>query len=433
MQIDHLVLLIGTNPLPNYVAAKYFLEGIKSVTTVYTRETFHIAQRLGTVLKKRHETLDYRLWGISDPGHALKIQQEIGNLSFNKEERVHLNYTGGTKNMAVHVYRTLVSQQQSGKISELSFSYLDAHDFKIKFDDGRSNTPDLRQEINITINDLLTLHGCILPEEKPKDKQEADDSPDWSKANKVLRQFIVKNQIYEFVLWKNQKIRWLFYDDNDRLRKPDFVLLSELKKSVRCEIYSGREEVHPFHQHALEVINAFPEKQAWRFKDGYLEIPDSEKAFKSRTGDFVKTILYLDGGWLEDYVFQVLIEKIEQEDLPFYLHRNVHVKKEHAGKDFEIDVMILNGYQLCGISITTTLKESLCKSKAFEILHRSQQMGGEEARSVLVTALKPDTALRIQEDLAVDTGGQPHLRILGGDSLAPKKLWEAIKQHILGE
>lgn len=430
MKIDHLVLLIGTNPLPNYVVGRYFLKDLKTVTAIYSRETYPIARRLEAVLKKYHQTLTYRLYSISDPGDAVKLHEDLGNLSFQEEEQVHLNYTGGTKNMAVHIYQTLLSRQQSGKIRELSFSYLDAHDFKIKFDDGRANTGDLRQQIKITINDLLGLHGCIQPEEKtPK---EADDSPDWSKANEVLRQFIVKNQIYEFVLWKNQKIRWLFYDDNDRLRKPDFVPLSELKKSVRCEIYSGREEVHPFHQYAMEVINAFPKQQAWDFKDGYLEIPDSEKAFKNRTGDFVKGILYLDGGWLEDYVFQVLMEEIDQEDLPFYLHRNVHVKKEQAGKDFEIDVMILNGYQLCGISVTTTLKESLCKSKAFEILHRSQQMGGEEARSVLVTALKPDTALRLQEDLAVDTGGQPHLRILGGDSLAPNKLWEAIKQHIVG-
>jgi hypothetical protein len=433
MDIDHLILLIGTNPVPNYVAAKHFLDGLKSITAVYSRDTFHIAQRLATVLKKRSEALDYRLCGISDPGHAIKIQEEIGSLTFDRKEHVHLNYTGGTKNMAVHVYRTLAAQQQLGKISKISFSYLDARDFKIKFDDGRSSTADLRREIKITINDLLSLHGCVQPDEKYKGKRDEDTRPDWSKANAALRRLILKNQIYDFVLWKNQKIRKFFYDDNDRLRKPKFLSEAELKKS-EDGIRTFPEEVHPFHNYAMEVIDAFPPKQAWHFtKDGYLEIPDSETAFKRKEGEFVKGILYLDGGWLEDHVFQVLLEKIDEEGLSFYLYRNCQVKKEHSSKDFEIDVVILNGYQLCGISITTTLKESLCKSKAFEILHRSQQMGGEEARSVLVTALKPDTALRIQEDLAVDTGGQPHLRVLGEDSLAPKKLWEAIKQHILGE
>ncbi len=432
MDIQHLVLLIGTNPVPNYVAAMYFLNGLTSITAVYSRDTFHIAQRLANVLKKRNETLDYRLYGISDPGHAIRIQEEIGSLPLDSNEHVHLNYTGGTKNMAVQVYQTLASQHQMGKISHISFSYLDARDFKIKFDDG-SSTADLRREIKITINDLLALHGCVQPEEKHKSKEDGATQPDWSKANAVLRRLILQNQMHDFVVWKNQKIRKFFYDDYDRLRKPKGLSEAELKKR-EDGIRTFPEEIHPFHNYAMEVIDAFPKKQAWRFtKDGYLEIPDSESAFKKKEGEFVKGILYLDGGWLEDYVFHVLLEKIDQDGLSFYLYRNCLVKKEQASKEFEIDLVILNGYQLCGISITTALKESLCKNKAFEILHRSQQMGGEEARSVLVTALKPDVALKIQEDLEVDTGGRPNLCILGADSLTPKKLWNDIKYHILGE
>jgi hypothetical protein len=48
MNVEHLILLIGANPLPNYVAAEYFLRlkpKPQSITAVCSKATGEIAER----------------------------------------------------------------------------------------------------------------------------------------------------------------------------------------------------------------------------------------------------------------------------------------------------------------------------------------------------------------------------------------------------
>jgi len=164
-----------------------------------------------------------------------------------------------------------------------------------------------------------------------------------------------------------------------------------------------------------------------------LIIPDTDKQFSRGGGTFVKGIRYLHGLWLEYYIGDLLKEEIVQEGSNFKLFNNWRIVKGEAEKDFEIDIMLLYGYQLCGISITSSNEERLCKSKAFEILHRSQQMGGDEARAVLITTLSDDKVERMERDLETDVGGERQLLVLGGDDLQSKSIWNEIRKHILGD
>jgi hypothetical protein len=414
MDFNHLILLIGTNPLPNYVVAKYFLgrdKKLKTLSAIYTKETFAIAQHLQKILLKEYPTLRFNYWGLTDPGNAAAIRKEIAkNLKAAARDKLHLNYTGGTKNMAVQAYRTIFVETEPGSAS---FSYLDAHDFKLKADDGHALSGDLRSEIVLRFEDLLALHDCKTI------RRSADD--DWSAANQIIHQFVAEDLIRDFISWKNETIRKIFYE-NDYLKKPARV--------SRDRLFGD----HSFAGEAQRLIAAFPEKLAWKFDEqDCLIIPDPASAFEKKKGDFVTGILYLDGGWLEFYVRDLLQRKIKADGADFQIMYNWHIVKGEAEKDFEIDVMLLNGYQLCGISITTAAAESLCKGKAFEILHRVQQMGGDEARAVLVSTLTPEKAKKIQDDLKTDTGGQQQLRILGLEDLAPEALWQKIKALILGE
>lgn len=435
MPSEHLLLLIGTNPLPNYVVARYFFtqhDKLK-ITAIYTKETHDIAKRLEKTLAKRggEKLIAFRYCGITAPGNADAIREDLQrNLGLEANESVHLNYTGGTKIMSVFTHRVLSSDTVRNRVSNVTFSYLDSHDFKLKFDEGWA-TDDLRQTITIPIADLLALHDCR--EKKDEEHAPSVTPPDWSAAKNVIEQFIANGEVLDFVKWKNQKIRGLFYDDKDDLRKPRELSLADLQEDRKDNIRSLTPTPHPFHERAMKLLAAFPQAQAWEFPNGYLLIKDSEKEFKRKKGEFVKGILYLDGLWLEKYVQQVLEDKIAEEEANFRLSPNREVYKGEAQKEFEIDAMIINGYQLCGISMTTALKESLCKNKAFEILHRSQQMGGEEARAVLVTALDEATVLKLAEDLKMDTGGQVPLLILGAEHLPPEKLWAAVKRHLEGK
>ncbi len=75
----------------------------------------------------------------------------------------------------------------------------------------------------------------------------------------------------------------------------------------------------------------------------------------------------------------------------------------------------------------------MCKSKAFEIYHRTHQIGGDEARALLISPLAEDVKIKIEQDLETDTGGQAKLKIMGIRDLKPKNLWQEIKKYISGE
>jgi len=417
----HLILLIGTNPLPNYVVARYFLEKLKTISLVYTEQTAGIAQHLIELLQKEKPALHFNYCDLTAPGDADQIRHEIRKkIPLKFGEPFHLNYTGGTKNMSVQSYLALFVAYADIKTGNSSFSYLDAEDFTLKYDDGlTSSVKDLRPKINIAFDDLLALHDC---------KSEAAGSkPNWEAANQEMQEFIVSEKqklLHDFIAWKNAKIRKLFYFDN-KLRLPARVT----KQEVGWEDSPEKSAKPPLQK----LLDAFPPAQAWQFDAGEaLIIPDSKADFKNGDGDFVKGVKYLDGDWLEYYVQNALERKNRETHGRFQILRNHHIKKGKAGKDFEIDLLLLYGYQLCGISITTA-GEGHSKSKAFEILHRSQQIGGDEARSVLVTTQPYDVVQKMADDLKMDIGrDKPQLLILGAGDLPPDKLWEKIKTHIVG-
>lgn len=428
----HLILLIGTNPLPNYVVARYFLEKnpqLKKITAIHTPETKDIAYRLRMILKDIAKSLkkdfEYQYLGLRNAGNAAMIQSDIKTkFKLEKGEKFHLNYTGGTKNMSVQAYVVLytdfadVADLVSG---EISFSYLDARKFKLLADGGEAfpedEHKDMRHEVAISFEDLLRLHDC--------EKIQASQHANWEKANEVIREFLgTGDLILDFINWKNKVVRKIFYQ-NDDLAKPARVTLADLQQ-------------HPFWPQARRVVAAFPPEHAWQFdQNGVLQIPDSTGDFAGGKGAVAKSIKYLDGDWLEYHVAQ----RIRQERSPgFELETNwriiKHQEDKKLEKDFEIDALLLRGYQLCGISITTALgkrSQALCKNKAFEILHRTQQMGGDEARGVLVTIQPSTVAKKIESDLHVDTGSRDQLLVLSLEDLQKQRLWQQITEHMLGK
>ena len=108
-KVDHLFLLIGENPLPNYVAARLLLNKGGTPYLVYTRGTKDPAERLQTILSKEPIGLKTaQLVPLNDyESDAYHIQKEIRNRRESiTDGKIGLNYTGGTKAMAVHAYRT---------------------------------------------------------------------------------------------------------------------------------------------------------------------------------------------------------------------------------------------------------------------------------------------------------------------------------------
>lgn len=347
MNIDfsNLVLLIGTNPLPNYVVADYFLqinENLKSIWLVYAEKksyqgsTKPQAENLEKLLNRKYKEngikkVNIFFVPISDVGNAHNISNDINNYLIKLLElnsNTHLNYTGGTKVMGIHAYNAL---SESDKLNSKEFSYLDARRFKIICDNGHISK-DLREYVNIGFLDLIDLHGF----------KRKNSEPDITYEQEVINfdNAIAKNSLDEFVR-----------------NKPK------------------------------------------------------------------------DGKWLEYYLYKKL------QDQGLTPHWNLEIKKPEWRSDlyFEIDVIVMRGYQLIGISCTIMqdnikFKKDDCKLKGFEIMHRVSQIGGEEAKAILVNFNEqPDI---LEQDLHVETGGAERIKVIGLPDFKANKAIENIIEFI---
>lgn len=432
-----LVLLVGTNPLPDYVVAEYLLskqidETINEIWLVHSEKrdkqagTKETAERLKEVISQRHPAISFNYCSLKDIGDAELIQTDIKENLLNpvKNISVHFNYTGGTKAMSVHVYRAI---EQSDKFTKKVFSYLDARAFCLK-DDKRGNVSgDLREEVSISLEDLAKLHGY-----KKKSNRE---SYDWLSAMNMneLKKLIEQSQLREFLRWKDEVIRKLYYE------KGEFI---ESRKKIQERLNKEKNlfDNHLFKKEVLPLLQAFPKEHSILDDTGQsLWIPDDSITNNDYKGRVKLAIEFLDGKWLENYVLMVLKDKIKNEfsdkDIP--VESNWKLIRQNGGKDFELDLIVINGYQVCGISCTTDKKEDLCKLKGFEVLHRINQIGGEEAKAVLITCLthnhpeRGDQVQTLRDDLKYDTGSEEDkLLVLGIEDLQEDRLWKKIKEHI---
>ncbi|HOJ36926.1 MAG TPA: hypothetical protein PLI27_06275 [Ignavibacteriales bacterium] len=130
---------------------------------------------------------------------------------------------------------------------------------------------------------------------------------------------------------------------------------------------------------------------------------------------------FLDGTWLENYIFSILFEHLQSNNYKVYKNLEFIKEKEtNKNKKFKIDCIVLKEYQIIGISCTTEKSIKLCKMKAFEVYYRTKQIGGTQTKNILVSFAKENTAKELQEELAIDTGSdKSNILILGYKDFEP--------------
>jgi hypothetical protein len=299
-----LVLLVGTNPLPNFVTAEYFLTtntSLKTIILIHSEDnqkqssTKKYADNLQELLKSRHgDKLDIKKVHLSDVGNIEKIlfnlREQIKDI-LTPSDSVHFNYTGGTKAMGIHVYRWLEQYANNNNIC-ISFSYLDARNFCI-VSDGGEISEDLREKVTLNINEIIKLYGF----EKKNNSN--------FKSNPIV-----------------EKIR--------------------------------------------EMI-----------KDGITDyLSSTEWEIKTKPSEFEF-----------DY-------------------------------EFQMDAILVNGFQLIGIGYIDSNEKALCKGKGFEILARTRQIAGQESRAILITSLKEPQKVELQQEFEIETGG--NILVLGAEDFKDK-------------
>ncbi|MGI8912226.1 MAG: hypothetical protein ACR2JY_00300 [Chloroflexota bacterium] len=408
-----LVLLVGMNPLPNWVVFKSLIApGVPkhlvpdSVLLVHSsnpadKNSADVAENLRKQVDASGVTA--RKVALNDPrdGKAVRSTVLAAVRREAKDTEVHLNYTGGTKEMAVSAYAAVTKAAQDRQIRSATTSYLDVSQHRLRFDDGSFWPParDLRSWVSISLRELLALHDRELLTRE----EMTGAAPKWQhSANAIWRLNyeaggiapVYRNWVHSQFARDGQAISIADLPDHGGFTLPAGEPLSSLATALRQD---------------LKISDA-SDQITWQ--DLYTAFGAANKRGRKAVQDDVRK--FFPGGWLEYWLRGQLATRVARHaDWP--LRHSVYARNVAGGTPCELDLVLLCGYQLFIFSCTTDPK--LAKQKAFEVIHRAQQFGGEEARPLVAVPLDGDGVAKLQQDVESDFGGAGNLQIWGLDQL----------------
>src|SRR5919199_399892 len=452
-KVNHLFLLVGENPLPNYIAAKMLLKEGGTVYLVHSTDTAPKAD----CLKRRLESINFELisLGKSEADSSVirqKIQTCVGKiLEKHSDTTFGLNYTGGTKAMSVHSYRALF---EASGVDNAKFSYLDARSLQMLID--RENNSPKPEPVNekLSLEEIFDLHDLrwesgkkpvsdpILPELaiefaklhtapslviawrwwcdnvlKPAAKvlkKKQNKPPEWEwKKDDLIDKVILKPEIAVQKL--NEALQESLKQSEDgkllleTFHKENFKPLKELvnfynalwiseytphiEKVTKLLVqggYLGESEVELSLKQMAEISKQISEASE--------QSDEQEKPYLEKSKEACQ---WLDGLWLEHYTLHQ-VQEISKSHPGWINDSGMSFKVKDAKKEkFEFDVAFVKDYQLFALSCTTDASKGLCKSKLFEAYIRARQLGGEQARVALVCCY--DKPKDLADEMKVDT------------------------------
>ncbi|HOS96895.1 MAG TPA: hypothetical protein PLR71_00300 [Deltaproteobacteria bacterium] len=372
MSAHVLALLVGSNPLPNYVTARYLLDrsrtdtGIAPVPDVIlllsSKETVPIGE---TIIRKLglpvgqyvHRTL---MEGQRDP-HTISdsLRKAVDSISAKTSiASLHLNITGGTKPMAV--FATLAGLSLP-KDCPFLVSDLDPQRHIIRV------TSWCQEEVQ---ESYLPPRGTLLSVPalglQVKDILQLHES----------RFKIVDNGSSAPIKFHSQPYSEKFYAESlGKDSQTWFEHLNSIKvhrgrsKNSLLESFEKVMDYRPF-------IEVFPSMAPYFTSDGRL----------SQDVDIVGLLRLFQGGWLEDMVLRAFRDLAGSGQIALSDYRK-GVEVEYDRRPAEIDLIAMRGYQMYLVSCTRSSQIKDVKRKAFEALYRAEQLGGEHAQVVVVSVM----------------------------------------------
>lgn len=349
LKVEHLILLVGGNPLPNYVAARVLAKRGATLHLAHTQKTHKIARRLAECLGLPAES-DQLADNFSPPQfiqlderNPLDIFDKILSLTRDicHNRRVGLHYTGGNRPMSVHAYDAVEEAR-----SDAVFSYLDAGRLEILIHDANRTTRGFRADklLNMGLETLLKLQG--LKEASP----ESLSLPVQLELATAL-----------VALHKTDEGARAWYEWQCEVSKSDGTRLPQSQPQLA--------QVEAVFSKLCGGAEVTPDRIARAFEQ--LSLKSCSKWFKSE--------------WLESYalscVQQAIVGRSDAQDALM----NIHRVREDQDDAFELDVVVMRTYQLFVFSCLVSTQDDANKYHAMEAYVRARQTGGDEARVGLVS------------------------------------------------
>lgn len=432
----HLILLLGSNPIPNAVAALLLAAPEVRITLIDTNRLGELTGRFESWLKTQDICPDciYRQGPVDESSEA-EIKKAVTNAlddaqQANQNGHIGLHYTGGTKAMAVHAYRAAEHWTAENQLPQPACSYLDARKLELIFDVGGQgiNAGEERHRLvdkpRINLKDMLDLHGL---EEKKKPK----GTPLLPGTAQVLLQVHQDQQSLE--AW-NDWLIWTFIPST-HTHKPVNRTIWVLEEND-WRICRKAEEVKTLMKRPLQNVSVpWPDakcladvvaslKQDFKLDEALnfanIGLADSlgEALPKNRCRRFTKWLL---GEWLESAVLMELNQCKDKglfDECALDLEAKLQTRQQGINPDFQLDVLAIRGYRLFAFSCTTDTSKSTIKLKLFEAYMRARQLGGDEARVAIIACCNASEAQIIEAEILRDldvTGGKT--RVFGRDCL----------------
>lgn len=372
-KVDHLFLLMGRNPLPNYVAAKLLLKPGGTLYLVHSEGpegTGEVALRLAVHFEDdASKFIPVRLQDTEALRSEIKTK-----LDKIDKGTIGLNYTGGTKVMAIHSYRAVEQFCQQRKPV---YSYLDANTLELVIEPPpRKETLRRKvvQAVEVPLKTLLDIHGIDVSgtlQTEPQHRELACALAQMHGSSSGIK------------AWKESR---------NVLKGCDGRLWQDVKREIKT-LGTSSEVVQQL-QRVLNVTDTQPVDLSRAAQQAGLRSPRELK-------------IWLDGTWLENWVLTC----VEQLGDGGYDHRARSIHGKLGSRRFEIDVAIMRGYQLFALSCGATTKHQGAKLKLLEIYARARQMGGDEACVGLVCPVEDDQGL--QSEIAQSVGNSNRVRVFG--------------------
>jgi hypothetical protein len=408
-KVDHLFLLVGTNPLPNYVAAQLLVRD-KTQSQIWLVHSAGVAHVKKT-LTKELTVLDFKQPISIEVKEARPedIRNQIDKYAKGLSGVVGLHYTGGTKAMAVHAYLAMEALTRHDPhnpnrpvLRQVFYSYLDARTLSMVIEGTTLAAPvPLPIHLSVTIEQVLALHGLHTL------KRQLVRTTVWPFVSKALARIYTNAD--DVKCWREWCRKYLRHSN----KSGAFVDDIELGKVTTATF--------PF--------DALREAFQQEYPDAVFPLSFADLAARSSFGDANENMAkWFDGVWFEHFVFQsftpLLGAKNGLTDLAMTI--NPLTNPEDTTSDFELDVVGMRGHQMFALTVTSSEHHKSCKQKLLEALVRTEQLGGSEACVALVCCTDQPKPLHKQVS---ELFHQEHLKVFGRSDLPDlqKRLADWIK------
>lgn len=354
--VDDLILLVGHNPMPNYLTACMLRP--RRVHWLYTTETKLECNRLDEALKREFPDLETKSYHLADATSPFETQRAMKDMP----EGAWLNYTGGTKAMTVHAY-TYWRKHLGGQVERAS--YFDGLRGILRYDHGTDEAVSASL-IPLTIEQMMRLHGLERDNELTV--------PDAADIRAEDKQNLLDAVLEDPVL-----------NNPDNNKEPSLVD----KLYSCCKPLRDGKAPEPIRLEFLPEAArpVFTQQAGWPAVDG------KSRKVKEAWGKF------LTGDWFENWVEDVVREACREAGL-----EQVQIEsgvRPRTQRQTELDLILLDGYHVSLISCTTARKVAEVKAKCYEARNRVELVGGDLARAAVVSLLHESKVFNVEQSVKV--------------------------------